>query len=604
MSQNYRSAKDAGDADLPPVLRSLRRAMVLAYRAEPRLLVASFVVMSLAWLPNAFGALWLKLLANGALEGRDQTVAWAAAGLAAAAAAGWLLGTLGSRIESRFRDQATIELEAHVADLQGSITVLEHHERPEHLDRLQLLREQVFLLNHLYPALMNMIGAVGQLLVTVVLLVSVHPALVVLGVIAVPNMLVATRRAAVERRTEEEAASHRRLARHLFELGTEAGSAKELRVNGLGHEMHHRRQAAWRTWHDAVAAARRRSAALYAASWTLFGLGYLGSVVFVASGLDASPGDVLLVLAAGANLSRYIGATVGQAGFLRWTLDASQRLVWLEDLAAAHVDADPLPVPVGLHDGIRFEDVSFSYPGADRAVLEGLDLTLRAGSVVALVGENGAGKTTLVKLLCRFYDPTTGRITVDGDDLTRIPAADWRARLSGAFQDFFKFEFLAQRAVGVGDLERLDDHDAVLVAVGRAGAGDVVERLPEGIATQLGVTWRGGVELSVGQWQKLALARGLMRDQPLVCVLDEPTASLDAETEHALFERFAAASREAAADGRITVLVSHRFSTVRMADQIVVVDDHRVAEAGTHDQLMAAGGLYAELYETQASQYR
>jgi ATP-binding cassette, subfamily B, bacterial len=278
--------------------------------------------------------------------------------------------------------------------------------------------------------------------------------------------------------------------------------------------------------------------------------------------------------------------------------------VWLEDFAAEHAGRPESPVPDRLDDAIRFEHVSFTYPGSERVVLDDIDLTLPAGAVVALVGENGAGKTTLVKLLCRFYDPTSGRVTVDGHDLAGIPASEWRDRLSGAFQDFFRFEYRARHSIGVGDLERVDEREPVLAAVGRAGAEDVVERLPEGIDTQLGASWQDGVELSVGQWQKLALARGFMRDRPLVCVLDEPTAALDAETEHTLFERFAAASHAARADGRITVLVSHRFSTVRMADLIVVLDGARVVEQGTHDELLAARGLYAELYTTQASAYR
>src|SRR6184192_1174147 len=171
-----------------------------------------------------------------------------------------------------------------------------------------------------------------------------------------------------------------------------------------------------------------------------------------------------------------------------------------------------------------------------------------------------------------------------------MPADEWRGRLAGAFQDFFRFEFRARHTVGVGDVPRLDDEPAVVTAVGRAGADDVIVRLTAGLDTQLGPTWPGGVEVSFGQWQKLALARGFMRDQPLVLVLDEPTAALDAETEHALFERYAAAARTGNADGRITVLVSHRFSTVRMAELIVVLDGARLVEAGTHDQLMAKRG--------------
>jgi ATP-binding cassette subfamily B protein len=238
-----------------------------------------------------------------------------------------------------------------------------------------------------------------------------------------------------------------------------------------------------------------------------------------------------------------------------------------------------------------------------------VNLELPAGMVVAIVGENGAGKTTLVKLVAKLYEPAAGRILVDGADLARMRAEEWRTRLAGAFQDFFRFEFLARHTVGVGDVLRLDDEAAVVTAVGRAGADDVVVHLRSGLDTQLGSTWPRGVEVSFGQWQKLALARGFMRDHPLLLVLDEPTAALDAETEHALFERYAAAARGrgnsvSGAEGRITILVSHRFSTVRMADLIVVLDGARVAEVGTHEDLMARGGQYAELYGIQAAAYR
>jgi ATP-binding cassette subfamily B protein len=185
-----------------------------------------------------------------------------------------------------------------------------------------------------------------------------------------------------------------------------------------------------------------------------------------------------------------------------------------------------------------------------------------------------------------------------------MSSAAWRARLAGAFQDFFRFELIARQSVGVGDEPHLDDEPAVVGAVDRAGAGDVVERLPSGLATQLGPTWDDGVEVSFGQWQKVALARGFMRDAPLVLVLDEPTAALDAETEHALFERYATAAHDTGGNGRITVLVSHRFSTVRMADLIVVLDGARVVEVGRHDELLAKGGQYAELFQIQAGAYR
>jgi ATP-binding cassette subfamily B protein len=285
-------------------------------------------------------------------------------------------------------------------------------------------------------------------------------------------------------------------------------------------------------------------------------------------------------------------------------MDGSRRLAWLEDYAGSVAAAGDLPVPAVLGNGIRLEHVSFAYPGTSRTVLDDVSVKLPAGAVIAIVGENGAGKTTLVKLLAKMYEPSSGSIVLDDTPLARVPAGEWRSRLAGAFQDFFRFEFLARHTVGLGDVLRLDDEPAVVAAVDRAGAADVVTRLTLGLDTQLGPTWPSGVELSFGQWQKLALARGFMRDDPLLLVLDEPTAALDAETEHALFERYAAAARGENASGRITILVSHRFSTVRMADLIVVLDGARLVEVGTHEELMAKGGQYSELYSIQASAYR
>jgi ATP-binding cassette subfamily B protein len=276
--------------------------------------------------------------------------------------------------------------------------------------------------------------------------------------------------------------------------------------------------------------------------------------------------------------------------------------VWLERYAASFGAKADLPAPPRLERGIRFDDVSFAYPGIEKLALEHVSIDLPADAVVAIVGENGAGKSTLVKLLAKMYEPTSGRILVDGIDLARIPADAWREELAGAFQDFFKFELRARQSVGVGDVPRIEDEPAVVAAVARAGADDVIAKLGHGLDTQLGPTWPGGVDVSFGQWQKIALARAFMRDRPLVLVLDEPTAALDSETEHALFERYSAAAHSS--EGRITILVSHRFSTVRMAELIVVLDGARVAEVGSHDELMQRGGQYAELYGIQAAAYR
>jgi ATP-binding cassette subfamily B protein len=460
----------------------------------------------------------------------------------------------------------------------------------------------------MYMSLFTTAGWILRLGVTIALLASIHPALALLAVFALPTIFSSSVRPGVERAAEQQGAAATRLARHLFDLATTAPPGKEVRVTRIGARLAKERREAWERWYGPVSSARAASAAWHAAGWAIFGAAYVGAVVFVTKTLAAPPGSVLLVLAAGARLSAYIGATVGEIGFLRgiW-LDGSRRLAWLEDYAAAKIENATASAPDTLRHGIQFEHVSFAYPATERLVLDDVHLDLQPGSVVAVVGENGAGKTTLVKLLCGLYRPTRGRILVDGEDLARIRPEAWRARLSGAFQDFFRFEFQALHTVGLGDLERLEDSRAVAAAVGRAGAADVVEHLASGLETQLGPTWPGGVDLSFGQWQKLALARGFMREHPLLLVLDEPTAALDAETEHALFERYAAAargSREGAGDGRITILVSHRFSTVRMADYIVVLDGARVAEAGSHEELMARRGPYAELYGIQAKAYR
>jgi ATP-binding cassette subfamily B protein len=596
--------RDPVIAPLPPALSSMWRLCRLGYRHEPRLMVVAFVLSQLAALPDALLALWLMLLGKGLIEHRPWLIQGAAVGLGLSTVATWLLRTVSTRVQRRFRDKVTIALESHVAQLQASIATIAHQERPEYLDRLSMLRNQVFVLDHMYMSLFSTLGWILRLAVTMALLMSIHPALLLLAAFAIPTVVTSSWRPAVERLVQERGAQTNRLARHLFMLATTAAPGKEIRVTGIGERLVTDRRRAWDRWYGPVSSTRWHSALWHATAWAIFGLAYVGAVVFVSSRLDAPAADVLLVLAAGARLSAYVGATVGEIGFLRgFWMDGSRRLAWLEDYAASVAASGDQPVPAVLERGLRFDHVSFAYPGTSRLVLEDVSLTLPAGMVVAVVGENGAGKTTLVKLLAKMYEPSSGTIFVDDTPLKRVRAEEWRGRLAGAFQDFFRFEFHARQTVGLGDADRVDDEPAVLAAIGRAGAEDVLARLPSGLETQLGPTWPDGVELSFGQWQKLALARGFMREQPLVLILDEPTAALDAETEHALFERYAAAAR-ASTSGRITVLVSHRFSTVRMADLIVVLDGARLVEVGSHEELMERGGQYAQLYGIQAAAYR
>jgi ABC-type multidrug transport system fused ATPase/permease subunit len=467
MSSLERLRRVPGGSDaLPPGLSSMWRLCRLGFHYEPTLMGTAFLLALAAALPDALLAVWFKLLGEGLLEHNSGLLRFAVVALAVSVVATWLLQTVSTRIQRRFRDKVTIALESHVARLQATIGTIAHQERPEYLDRLSVLRDQIFTLDHMYMSVFSTAGWILRLAVTVALLATVNPVLILLVLFAIPTVAATSWRPVVERTAQERGAQADRLARHLFTLSTTAS------------------------------------------------------------------------------------------------------------------------------------------PGKERPALDDVDLFLPAGSVVAVVGENGAGKTTLVKLLAKLYAPSAGRILVDGADLARVDSARWRDRLAGAFQDFFRFEFLAGQTIGVGDLPRLDVEPAVVAATDRAGARDLVDNLPAGLRTQLGPTWADGVDVSYGQWQKLALARGFMRDEPLLVALDEPTAALDAETEHQLFERYATRAREARRSGSVTILVSHRFSTVRMADLIVVLDGARVAETGSHDELLARGGRYAELYQIQARAYQ
>ena len=589
---------------LPPALSSMWRLCRLGYSFEPRMVLLVVPLTLVVGIPDALFALWLQLLGN-AVTARDTTTIWIVLGLMAVSATlTWLLTVVNARLTRRFRDRVTVALETHVATLQASVSGLEHQERSDYLDRLDVLRTQIFVLDHMYASVLNTLGWLVRLTITLALLASIHPALLLLGVFAVPTVVSSARRPAAERRVEERCAPHGRLAEHFFRLATGPDAGKEVRVTGIAPELAARRRQEWQRWFFPIARARWVTAASLSGAWAVFALAYVGAVVFVAAGLRAPVGSVLLILAAGAQLSAYVGATIGEIGFLRgiW-MDGARRLAWLEDYARSFTANTDVEVPSRLTRGIDLTGVSFSYPGTERLVLDDITLHVPPGSVVAIVGENGAGKSTLIKLLTKMYEPSSGQVLIDGQPLRRMPADEWRARVTGAFQDFYRFEFTAQRSVGLGDLPRLDDEPAVSRAVDRAGATDVVERLPEGLQSQLGPTWPEGQELSFGQWQKLALSRGYMREEPLLMVLDEPTAALDAETEHALFASYAEAARTTTVGG-ITILVSHRFSTVRMADLIIVLDGSRLVEIGSHQELIRHGGLYAELFRLQANAYR
>jgi ATP-binding cassette, subfamily B, bacterial len=590
-------------------LRGYAVTIALGFRAAPvyaALQLVTGVLMALALPAGAFAA---KLLVDAAVD-RDLRLGLTAAFLGSLVAA-LALVVVFYYVHCVFMvfDRASASADRRLMRLMGGTQGLAHHERADYLDQVHRIREQRHQLAAMVNATAGTLRAVVTLTATALLLAAVHPLLLALPAFAVLSVWIGNRSKNLDIAAQEATSEPERLRRHLFDLGTSAPSGKELRVFGLaGVVLDRHRKAAGRVLR-ARNGASWRGAVLQAFDGLVAGLAYAGAIAVVlilAVGGEATPGDVILVIGLASQLSiTVLGGVLYLTSLLR-VLALAKRFVWLERYArsAQRTVESPAPVPDRLTGCIELRDVTFHYPGTDRRVLDDVSLRLPAGAVVALVGENGAGKTTLIKLLCDFYQPDSGQILVDGVELARFEPKRWRERLSAAYQDYATFEFLARETVGVADLPRIEDRAAVSAALARAGAGDLLDLLPHALETQLGSGWDGGVDLSGGQWQKLALGRGLLRGDPLLVVFDEPTAALDAQTEHALFERFAAAARAGSRHGTVTLLISHRFSTVRMADLIVVLDGGRVLQTGNHADLMAAGGLYAELYQLQSQAYQ
>ncbi|MFD3587361.1 ABC transporter ATP-binding protein [Streptomyces sp. NPDC058683] len=485
---------------------------------------------------------------------------------------------------------------------------LDGHESPERADQFSVLEREVQQTRGTLQALLTLAGLGAGMLLTVVMLALLHPLLLLLPLAAVPPVLAGRRAERLMDAARSAAAEPTRRALNLFRQATDAASAKELQAFQLESEVRTRHAALWDRASGILWRAQRRAAAVRGVSQLVFAAAYVGAVLLMlheAVTGRRTVGDVVLIVVLAAQANIQVAQTVNLVPDLQRLTGVDRRL---RDLRQA---LDPVPegareaaVPERLRDGITLRGVSFAYPGSARPSLRDVTLRLPAGAVVAVVGENGAGKSTLVKLLCGLYRPTAGDILLDGTDLGRIPPEAWRARTAAGFQDFVRYEFAVGLTVGVGDLPRGHSEKAVRTALDRARATGVLDSLPDGLATQLGRSYADGAELSGGQWQKLALGRAFMRERPLLLVLDEPTSALDADAEHALFERYAAQAGRSAAHGGITLLISHRFSTVRMADLIVVLSDGRVAETGNHATLISRGGLYAELYTMQARAYR
>jgi ATP-binding cassette subfamily B protein len=580
------------------------------FRAAPGTAIACLAMGVGAAVASVTYSIGFKVMIDGAIAHAAGRVVLGAALTAALFTASWLLMIVGGTEGTQLTDRVNLVLGVRIARVAANVPTLEHFEHSEMLGRLEQLTGNRRTLAGAPRQLISLFGQTLRAVGIVVLLATIYLPVLVVPLLALAPALSDKWAARVQRRTDDALAEDRRLLEGLFSLATGADSARELRTYGITDELARRHADLGERVRRRAVRAAVLSSALEAAGWLVFAAGLVGAIVVLvlrAAHGHVSPGQVVMAVSLLRRAQTQISRSTDTAGSFNTAIATAGRLLWLEDHAAqSHREHErPAAVPSCLRTGIRLEGVVFAYPGADAPALGPIDLELPAGRTIALVGENGAGKTTLVKLLCGMYRPTAGLIAVDGRDLRALDSGEWRARISAAFQDFVRFQLRLGQSVGVGDVPRLGEPEAVRSALLRADSAGLERELPEGLQGWIGNRFTGGRELSGGQWQRLALARGLMRGAPLLVVLDEPTASLDAPTETALFERYAQAARAAAAaQGTITLLVSHRFSTVRSADLIVVLECGRVAESGSHDELMRAGGTYAELFELQARAYR
>jgi ATP-binding cassette, subfamily B, bacterial len=594
------------------LLRPLRKMNLLygtAWRAAP-LLATECVLAALG--SSLFGLaypLGFRAVVDGALDHQPGRIVTGLIVAAIAFPGGWALQLIGATLNAKMTDLGHLSLGLRIGSLTCQAPFLEHYERPEYLSEIDTLRERRRTLAGAPAQTLGMIRSGITFVGAAVLLALVWPPLIVVPLLAIAPAVADRKAAKVEKRSDDDLADRRRLLDDLFSLASTAAPARELRTFGVTEGLLARHAKLGDEVNRKALRAAHVAALWEAAGWILYAAGFgaaIVSLVLRAAHGHTSPGAVVEVVSLLRRAQRQVTGASTSAGSFAIAGTTADRLLWLEDYVAGFREEANQAAPAELTDGIRLEHVGFTYPGQETPALTDISLTLKAGSTVAVVGENGAGKSTLIKLLTGMYRPTEGRITVDGRDLAGIGPDRWREATTGAFQDFVRFSMSLGDGVGAGDLPRIDDREAVLSAIGRAGAGDLAEGTGQadgpGLDTLLG-PYIGGRALSGGQWQRLALARGLMRERPLLIVLDEPTASLDAPSETALFASY----REAALDstgGTITVLVSHRFGTVHMADQIIVVDGGRVAESGDHQALMDRGGIYAELFDLQAEGYR
>jgi ATP-binding cassette subfamily B protein len=596
-------------APLSTRVRALLSVAAMAYRQDRRRTIFTLIPTAPLLVITAISG--QAILRSGPGDDARVIVAALAAGVAviAGAVTGYWQAANGLL---RLVQVTSSELDFVLLQKLSDVDTIDVFDDPQFVDRMELLRVGRMPLVNALALLAGLVGLATGTLVTAGLFASVDPWLAVMPVLVIPVVVVYVRTEGASARAEERVAERRRLALHLFDVGTGPAEGKELRVLGQSDALLRRYTSTWDEIHAELDRANLRALGSRLASWTVY-----CTVLAVSLGLTVSAkstdgtltGSSLFVLALATTQLTFI-ASQG-AGVLAGLRNATELAGHFAEIVRATEDhrrypaAKPLLAPPDIiAKGLALQGVSFRYPGADADAIGPIDLDLPAGSVTAVVGPNGAGKTTLINLLLGLRRPTAGSVLVDSVPLTDIDPKAWYAGAAIVCQDFTRFELSVRESVGAGDLNLLDDDAAIQAALDRAEARSFVADLPAGLDTMLGQRL-GGRELSGGQWQRIAMARGLMRTAPLLLVLDEPTVSMDALTEQRILDQCVANARSLALSrGTIVIFVSHRYATTRLADQILVVDDGRIVERGTHEALMAQADRYAEVYASQASAYR
>jgi ATP-binding cassette subfamily B protein len=497
-----------------------------------------------------------------------------------------------------FTNATSIRLMEHAATLD-----LEDFEDPDLQDKLDRARRQTMgrmnLMSQLFGQVQDTITVISF---AVGLLVYAPWLILLLGVALIPAFVGEAHFNSLDYTLNFQWTPERRQLEYLRQMGASVETAKEVKIFNLNRFF----IARFRELSDRFYAANRLLARKRAVWGTLLAalgtLGYYIAYAYIAWRTvrgDFTIGDLTFLAGSFRRLRQLLeGLLIGFSQVAGQALYLDDLFSFFEITPEIAPPANALAIPRPIARGFVFENVGFRYPDAERWALRALDFQLRAGEVLALVGENGAGKTTLVKLLARLYDPDEGRILLDGRDLRDYDLDDLRANIGVIFQDFVRYHLTARENIGVGQIDAMDDLPRIRDAARRALADEVIDSLPQGYEQLVGRRFKTGVDLSGGQWQKIAIARAYMRDAQ-VMILDEPTAALDARSEFEVFQRFKELSND-----RTAVLISHRFSSVRMADRILVLAEGRLEASGTHEQLLAQGGRYAELFELQAAGYR